>query len=292
MSIKHAVTDFFDLTTCFAYEYKDKNKSVVFNTGMVMLGWIEAYKRTKDEKYLDALIKAGDFLAKIRSDEKLWIRHCYNNIPHTYHSRVAWAILGLYQLTDDQKYLQTAKDIYSWVISQQKENGFFENCCFEKDVRTCANTHGIAYTLRGLLEGYGILEDDEYLNSVLKTSYVILKRFEVKKFLPTSYNDKWKVVVEPECLTGLAQHSIIWLKIYELTDDIRYLNAGLNATDLLCYIQNTRSRFKDIRGAIAGSLPIWGFYAPFQYPNWATKFFADALILRSAIEKNLEGRLL
>lgn len=271
---------------------KDRSRkpSVIFNTGMVMLGWIEAYKRTNDMKYMKALTKAGDFLEEIRKDDRLWLKHCYQNILHTYHSRVAWAILELHSLSQKQGYLDTALDIYSWVLSQQKENGYFENCCFEKDYRTC-NTHGIAYTLRGLLEGYKILHDNRYLESVIKTSEVLMRKFEIKKFLQTSYNEKWKPIVDTECLTGIAQHSFIWFKIYELTDDIRYLNAGLDATDLLCYLQNINSRSKDIRGAISGSHPIWGIYAPFQYPNWATKFFVDALMLRLKITKDLEERL-
>jgi hypothetical protein len=34
-----------------------------------------------------------------------------------------------------------------------------------------------------------------------------------------------------------------------------------------------------VRGGIAGSLPIWGDYSRFEYPNWAAKFFADALLM-------------
>jgi hypothetical protein len=30
---------------------------------------------------------------------------------------------------------------------------------------------------------------------------------------------------------------------------------------------------------VAGSFPIWGRYAPLSYPNWAAKFFVDALLL-------------
>ena len=33
------------------------------------------------------------------------------------------------------------------------------------------------------------------------------------------------------------------------------------------------------RGGIAGSSPIWGDYSRFEYPNWAAKFFADALMM-------------
>ena len=39
-----------------------------------------------------------------------------------------------------------------------------------------------------------------------------------------------------------------------------------------------------VRGAIKGSQPIWGRYAPFSYPNWATKFFIDAVLLLNEIE--------
>jgi hypothetical protein len=35
-------------------------------------------------------------------------------------------------------------------------------------------------------------------------------------------------------------------------------------------------------GGIKGSLPIYGRYAPLQYPNWATKFFIDALLSKKA----------
>jgi len=33
-------------------------------------------------------------------------------------------------------------------------------------------------------------------------------------------------------------------------------------------------------GGIAGSAPIWGRYSMFEYPNWAAKFFADAMMMR------------
>jgi hypothetical protein len=34
-----------------------------------------------------------------------------------------------------------------------------------------------------------------------------------------------------------------------------------------------------VRGAIAGSVPIWGAYSRLEFPNWAAKFFADALMM-------------
>jgi hypothetical protein len=34
-----------------------------------------------------------------------------------------------------------------------------------------------------------------------------------------------------------------------------------------------------VRGAIKGSQPAWGAYSRLTFPNWATKFFVDAMLL-------------
>jgi len=43
--------------------------------------------------------------------------------------------------------------------------------------------------------------------------------------------------------------------------------------------QNLTATNPGVHGGIKGSHPIWAEYAPFEYLNWATKFFADALLL-------------
>ena len=71
----------------------------------------------------------------------------------------------------------------------------------------------------------------------------------------------------------------VWLRLYQLTGDARFLNAGLKAVDQAAAHQE-RLPSPDTRGALPGSFPIWGRYAPLQYPNWAAKFLADSLMLR------------
>ena len=44
-----------------------------------------------------------------------------------------------------------------------------------------------------------------------------------------------------------------------------------------------------IKGAIPGAFPIYGWYAPFCYPNWAAKFFVDSLLLE--YDKNVADKL-
>jgi hypothetical protein len=48
--------------------------------------------------------------------------------------------------------------------------------------------------------------------------------------------------------------------------------------------QNIATSDLDVRGGIKGSHPVWGRYAFMSFPNWATKFFVDAMWLRKELE--------
>jgi hypothetical protein len=55
-----------------------------------------------------------------------------------------------------------------------------------------------------------------------------------------------------------------------------------NARGAIGYLkrqQRLEDRDSAVRGALAGSVPIWGRYSRFEFPNWAAKFFADALMM-------------
>ena len=72
----------------------------------------------------------------------------------------------------------------------------------------------------------------------------------------------------------------MFFRLYGLDGDKRYLNAGLNLLDDVAATQDVTSPARPHYGGIKGSLPIYGRYAPLQYPNWATKFFIDALLAK------------
>jgi len=38
-------------------------------------------------------------------------------------------------------------------------------------------------------------------------------------------------------------------------------------------------------GAVAGSFPLFGGYMRAGYPNWATKYFLDALLLQAQFDQ-------
>ncbi len=43
-----------------------------------------------------------------------------------------------------------------------------------------------------------------------------------------------------------------------------------------------KHRDANLRGGIPGSDPIWGDYIPLALPNWAVKFYIDALLDKNA----------
>jgi len=79
-----------------------KEKSIIFNTGQVILGLVKAYKELKDQRYLDCAIKAGAFLVRNQEKNGNWIKNCFNNISHAYNVRTAWALLELFLETDEK----------------------------------------------------------------------------------------------------------------------------------------------------------------------------------------------
>ena len=256
----------------------DPGPSIAFNTGMVLHGWLDLHDRLRGERHLDAARRAGDFLVRVQDGDGAWRgRHSYHGIAHAYKSRVAWALIRLADATGEDRYRAAALHNLEWVLSKQLDNGWFASCEFKPG--ELPNTHGIAYTLRGLLESHALVGDTRFLDAALLTSEVLIRKLEVLGTLPATFDASWTARASYVCVTGLAQLGGVWLRLFQLTGDARLLNAGLKAVDQAAARQERR-RWRPLCGPLPGSFPIWGRYAPLQYPNWATKFLADSVMLR------------
>lgn len=259
--------------------------SVVFNTGMVIHGWVDLHEHLGGGGYLEAAERAGHFLLARQDLDGAWRGpNQYAGIPHVYDARVAWALVRLAGASGDRSYAVAAVRALDWVLSMQESDGWFNACSFKPGM--LPSTHGLAYTLRGLLESAVLLEANEYLEAATRTSEVLMRKLEVLGRLPGAFERGWITPVPYECLTGTAQLGGVWLRLYERTGDARFLNAGLKAVDQAARRQATSS-WREIRGALPGSFPIYGRYAPLQFPNWATKFLVDSLMLRERLVSGL-----
>lgn len=259
-------------------------KKMVFDTGQVLFGFVRAFEETEDEKYREAGVKAGKWLIDVQEPDGLWQKNAVGEIPHTYYSRVAWSLCRLHQITDDDQFKKSCIKNIEWALLQQKINGWFDNASFTMTNHVKPYTHTIAYTIRGILESGIYLQREDFVESAKKAMNGLLENLPEDGFIAGSYDKDWQGDYRFSCLTGNAQLAIILFKLYQLTNREEYLSTGRKINAYLKSKQEKRINKKNVFGAIAGSFPIWGEYIHFMYPNWAAKFFIDALILENKLK--------
>jgi hypothetical protein len=253
------------------------SEGIVFDTGQVLQGLVRGYVETKDVAIGQAAAAAGDWLVRVADETGRWTRCVHNGIPHVYNSRVAWILLQLHQVSPTAEREQVARANLDWAISQQQPSGLFDQCAFVKDVPPFIHT--IAYATRGLLEAGLILEEERYIAAADRAARAVMKHVRADGFIPGQLDIDGLPVGNYCCLTGNCQMAIIWLKLFERTRDLSYYNAAKQSLEYVMRYQEIDSADRNIRGGIKGSQPIWGGYTRLSYPNWAAKFFVDALLL-------------
>lgn len=258
----------------------ENKPEIVFNTGQVMRGMIAAYEHTKDQKYLNSAMKAGLWLSAIQHPVGFWQTNALMVKARVYDTFVDAPLLQLFELTGEEKFRKAAIGNLDWVTrDKMQENGWFDDCDNTVKRNDKPILHTIAYALDGLIDCSLILKDDQYLKAAVKGADKLRDIFLSNGFLNGRYDRDWKGSEYMLC-TGCAQMAIVWLKLYSIYHDKTYLQAAERMTNLLIFIQSRNFKeTEDTLGAIPGSFPLWGRYEPFAFPNWATKFFCDALML-------------
>ncbi len=261
----------------------DPPRPEVFNTGMILFGLIEAFRRTGQEAYREEAARAGAWLVEVQDTDGAWRRHSFGDIPHTYHTRVAWALLDLHGVAPEKAYREAAVRNLRWASGQQQQNGWLSLCAF--DETSPPFTHTLVYALRGFLECGLILGDEDLVARAKGPAEALMRRFEADGFLGGTCDASWQTRDRFACLTGCAQFAHLCLRLFEVGGGGRFLNAALRMNVLVKSTQDLTSRNPGIRGGVKGSQPLWGAYLPFRYPNWAAKFFVDALMLEEKVMK-------
>jgi hypothetical protein len=269
----------------------------IFNTGQVIDGWCTLFRETGDSRFLSAAVRAGRWLTEVQAPDGAWNAHSYRGMAHTYHTRVAWPLLELAHLADDKNMHEAGRRNIVWTLGHAAPNGWIEHMAFRTGERPL--THTIGYTLEGLLGAAPFLgaELKSQATALVRTAAEhLLLAYESQKRvtdteplpLPATFDRTWSSPDRVSCVTGNAQLAIVWLRLYDLEGGARYLNAALKILDQVAATQRLTSGNPGIRGGVPGSSPCWGHYFPLAFPNWAAKFFADALMRRMAVMRSLE----
>jgi Formyl transferase len=256
-----------------------------FNSAQIIHGLHRWYLATGDRTVLDPIVRAAHWICDVQDDDGAWRRYFYQQLACAYSAHAGCWLGEIADDLNEPRFRAAAERNLRWVLSQRDpETGWFDRSGFSErdhDERR-AHTHTIAYTLDGVLRMSDRFDADEGRVAVCVAAERLLERFERSKTLAGVLNHRWQPQVEYVCLTGNAQMALIWMRIAQSTSDVRFVNAAFKAIDEVKRAQAITQGDGGIRGGIPGSWPIGGDYVPFALPNWAAKFFIDALCAKRA----------
>lgn len=253
------------------------SQPVIFNTGQIVHGMLAGYRQLGRKECLDSALRAGRWLAENQDADGCWRKFEHHGVPHTYNTRATWALLATADIAGDASLRSAAVQNLEWALSQQRPSGWFANNAFTPEREPFSHT--IAYAIRGFLECGVLLGSERYVSAAVRAARGLADAQLPDGSLSGTFDEAWGSASRYRCLTGVAQMSVNWTRIAQEAGLGRFRE---NARRAIAYLKQ-RHRLRDpdyiIRGGIAGSAPIWGNYSRFEYPNWAAKFFADALMM-------------
>ncbi len=267
----------------------DNGIELVFDTGQVLYGLIALYEEptlsiSEKERYYEAINNASSWLCSVQDKDGSWSRYGYQNMAHTYYSRVSSILYKAGLICENKIYQDAASKHIAWVLQNQKENGFFARLEFVEGEKPLL--HAMIYVLEGLYAYYHLTKDENILKALLKNADKLKEINSTRDLLLCSQYDASFTCVNPQrCMTGLAQWANLAFKLYKITKDEDYL---VCAKKSLYYLKS--KQFKEgenLKGSLPGSVPFWGVYAPFSAVNWGVKFFIDAMVSYSEYEEDL-----
>lgn len=253
----------------------------VFNTGMVLQGWTAAWRETKDDTFFESGRRAADFLVSDLGADGHYRSHGGYVTQHeikTYNVLCSWALYRFSEDSGDQKYADAAVRNGEAALAEQNSAGWFANSCLT--VPEAPLTHTLGYTMQGLLE-LGVLSGrDDFVAAAEKASRAICRQVAPGGYLAGRFSADWQPRASYSCLTGSVQIAIVLYRLFELTGAEEHRDAADLLLDFVKALQCSDSRDPNVNGAIAGSFPILGGYMTAGYPNWATKYFLDAVMMQ------------
>ncbi len=265
----------------------DQQAAAAFNTGMVLDGWCSAYSATNDKEFLEAGRRAANFLVSdIDVDGYFQTNGNYVSSGEikTYTCLCAWAMYRFGELSGVHSFQDTAVKIIEAALRQQKTNGWFAHNCLTRSAAPL--THTIGYTLQGVLEVGIAAERSDFMAAVRVSVDELIACINRRGLLAGRFYADWEPAAFSSCLTGNAQVAIVCYRLFERTGVGKYKQAADKLVDTLKTLQALESSSPALNGAIAGSFPIYGGYMRAGYPNWATKYFVDALLLQHKLNLN------
>lgn len=262
----------------------EPRRPAVFNTGQVLFGWCALHDLDGDPEWLAAASRAVAWLVAAQEPDGSWRRGQSpkaSNPVHAYDVRVAWALAEYYRITQDLAARDAASGAAAWTASRQHSDGWFADTAF--NLHAAPTTHPIGYVLEGLAAVGLRLGEADWIEAARRGADRLLALLTTDGRLAGAYGRRWRPAARATCLTGNAQIGIVWGWLHALGGEERYREGLSRVVEFIARTQRLADPDPGIRGGVKGSHPNTSGYSPFFYPNWAAKFYLDALLLEETL---------
>ena len=258
----------------------EKQTPAAFNTGMVLDGWCSAYETTQDPIFLEAGVRAAQFLANDLDPDGYFQTNgdfVTSGEIKTYTCLCCWAMYRIGAITQEKSFKNAAILGTEAALKQQTGHGWIQHNCLSNS--QIPLTHTIGYALQGILEVGILAERDDFVAAAEKGLRGAIRSMEDNGYLAGRLDAGWRPAENFVCLTGSCQLAIV---AYRLATLFGKQDLAEPARRLLRFVKATQCLESDdpgLVGGIAGSFPVMGKYMSAGFPNWATKYFIDAVML-------------
>ncbi|RYG74972.1 hypothetical protein EON80_02200 [bacterium] len=199
---------------------KDGNDKYYDDNAWLILGMAEAYRGTKDPKFLKKARECFDFILS-GWDEKLgggiyWYQKTRDGKNTCINAPGAAGALALYEIEKKPSDLEWAKKLYDWTQKnlQDTDGLYWDNINLDGKIEKTKWTYNSALMIRSAIGLWRATGDKKYWNDARKVADASLIRF---------INPASGAMSDTARFNHLLSESL--LVAYEATKDIRYLNA-------------------------------------------------------------------
>ncbi|MCS7037773.1 MAG: hypothetical protein NZM41_13990 [Saprospiraceae bacterium] len=248
----------------------------VFNTAMIADGLAALAARTPDETdAADSARRGLIWLLSAADADGVWRRGLYvpGFVP-TYHAYAVASVLRAADRLSMPEVQMPLRRALAYYADRFRADGTLALAGLEPG--PWAFTHTLTYALQGLWEAAVYFQEKNIQQKVVFACQNLQEAARSREYIAGRYREGWKGDYSFTCPVGNAQLSVLFRAIGTHTGDASFSEWADRA--LAATVEHQcRSANPNTHGALPGSVPRWGPYLRWRYPNWGAKFLLDAL---------------
>jgi len=238
-----------------------EERFVVGTAALSIFTLLNLYERLQEEKYLESAELAGDWLITMQKENGImrpylrysgdeWVYGTKESL--LYNGQVLAALSRLYQITQKEKYFDSAEKIANHFETRVKKEG-----CFLGDEYRSPNPISSAWVVMALLDFYKASPEEKHAEIILNCSRELAKR-QITENTDPLYHGRWTLAFSTSGNGWLAE---VMMEMYRFCQNeeaagcVEYKAAVINVIQWLMqftYSEENSANFPNPQRAIGG----------------------------------------